>query len=275
MALFFKRRPGGANPPSSMRRAITTLFARGDDRAVLTPPTQSAEMAELRADLERMRHAVAESDRRLNEALEHQAELTRELHHRVKNNLQIIISLLTLQARRIHDPAARKVLDQARVRIHALALVHRLLYEEGEAADINARVLSEQLCQQLRTNFSVRSNIALNCDADEFAMPIPIAMPYTLLIVELVSNALHYAFVDGRAGQINMVLREHAGGANLHVGDDGIGTAAIPLDSGSGIQLVHAFAGQLGGTLHLTSKLGAGVQADLEMRWPQQRAAIF
>ena len=175
----------------SLAESAGSLAAESADAATVSD--QSAELAALRANLAFQTRAVAEVEQRLAEALALQADLARELHHRVKNNLQIVISLLTLQARRVEDPAARHVLDQARVRIHAIALVHRLLYEDGETDEINARLLTQRLCHELHANFGNRPAIELACDADDFAIPIPVAMPFTLLIVELVSNALREA----------------------------------------------------------------------------------
>ncbi len=240
-------------------------FAGGDYRR--RPVTFSEAPREIRsvaAALYRMSSAVGERDRRLRDSLERQRLLARELHHRVKNNFQMVMSLLSLQSSRLEDAGARQAIDQARRRIGALALVHRQLYDTGELASISSRELLDALCQQLQPGAD--SGIRLVCDFDDIPVDIDTAVPLTLWIVEAVNNAVHHAFPETRDGTVTVRFRS-AATMRLTVEDDGIGPGSLgngdTAGVGHGLRLIRALATQLGGETSLVQRAEGGSLATL------------
>src|ERR1019366_4907569 len=149
-------------------RRLATQFA-GGDFTVEPARFEGAplEFGLLSTDLYAMASAIAARDRELQAALKAKTALTHDIHHRVKNNLQIVSSLLNLQASKISDPAARDALGQTRARIGALAQIHRLLYEESHDSDhgaVNIANLLTALCSQLRAFHPGQTAVHLLCD---------------------------------------------------------------------------------------------------------------
>lgn len=222
-----------------------------------------AGMVELSRDLDNLAQLIAERER-VRIALAH------EVHHRVKNNLQIITSLLNMQAARIANPAAREALGQTRARIGALALIHRILYEQddlGSEGSLDIARLIRELCAQFRVWNRDRTGIAFSCDASPADVPLDSALPLALFAVEAVTNAYAYAFPDGRAG--TLILRYSLSGegdAALSVCDNGVGYDSASATNAMGHQLMNAFAHQLGGRVETTSSAASGTEVRLAYR---------
>jgi len=173
----------------------------------------------------------------------------REIHHRVKNNLQIVASLLNLQASRIRQPEARAEFASARDRVRALATLHRHLYLQGEVHTIDMPAFLIELCGQLfqAMGETAGRRIQLKIEAAPLQMNSDQAVPLSLVV--------KYAFPQGRTGTIRVCLTSNSEHADLVVEDDGVGipagkgeTEAGPRD-GIGITLIRGFARQLGATL--------------------------
>lgn len=199
-------------------------------------------------------------EERLGKAEAKQELLIKEIHHRVKNNLQIIASLLNLQANRIRQPEARAEFTSARDRVRALATLHRYLYSEGELHTLNMRSFLEELCGQLFQAIGEKEGrrIRLEIEAPEIVMSTDQAVPLALVVTEAVSNAIKYAFPGGRSGVVSVKLAEETPGiATLVIEDDGVGIPAgraeteTGIRDGLGIQLIRGFARQLGATLEV------------------------
>ena len=197
-----------------------------------------------------------------------QRALALEVNHRVKNNLQIVTSLLNMQASQIENPESRAALNQARTRIGALALIHRIIYEQNEGgehgtADV-ARLMPE-LCAQLRGWYSDRSEIEFSCHASSYAVPLDSALPLVLLAVEAVTNAYAYAFPNGRHGtvELHFVVSENDA-AMLSIIDNGIGFEPELMQKSMGRKLMNGFAHQLGGRLAITSSPQTGTEVRLD-----------
>ncbi|HEV7233773.1 MAG TPA: sensor histidine kinase, partial [Sphingorhabdus sp.] len=231
------------------------------------------ELREVSDDLHDMAEVIETRTNELTDALAAKTELTREVHHRVKNNLQIVISLLTMQSARMNDDGAKIALKQTRARIQALALIHRLTYDQhnsGDEASVMAQPLLSQLCSQLGHAYRDRRRIEMSCIADDYAMSIDAALPFALFVVEAVTNSYRHAFADGK-GRIEVSFVLDGLSACLSVKDDGIGYDTGPVGRAElGTELMQGFAGQLGGELTLASTPGAGSFAVL--RFPAQRA---
>jgi two-component sensor histidine kinase len=219
-----------------------------------TPPREVRDLALSFAEATR---SLAEQSEKLRLAAEKQDLLIREIHHRVKNNLQIVASLLNLQASRIRLPEARAEFASARDRVRALATLHRHLYSEGELSSINMRSFLKELCGQLFDAMGERlgGRISLTIEATELELSSDQAVPLSLIVTEAVSNALKYAFPNGRAGHVAVFLSAAEGMATIVIQDDGVGIPAGRAETetgtrdGLGIQLIRGFSKQLHGTL--------------------------
>jgi two-component sensor histidine kinase len=196
--------------------------------------------------------------------------LALEVHHRVKNNLQIVTSLLNMQASRIENPAAREALGQTRARIGALALIHRILYEhddDSSQATIEIARLISELCAQFRMWNCNRREIVFSCESSAVAVPLDSAMPLALFAVEAVTNAYAYGFPEGRAGTVALhFIVNGEDDAVLSVTDNGIGFDIASNDQSMGRQLMNGFAQQLGGEISIVSSPETGTDVRLEYR---------
>lgn len=221
--------------------------------------------------------ALAEREQQLRLAIEQQELLMQEIHHRVKNNLQIIASLMNLQASRIRLPEAKREFQSARDRIRALATLHRHLYAHGDLHTINMRSFLHELCDQLLQAIGEApgGRIQLDIEAPELQISSDQAVPMALIVTEAVSNAAKYAFPDGRPGHIQVRLTTEGNRALLVIEDDGVGIPAGPAQTetgvrdGIGLHLIRGFARQLGG--HLTVTQDHGTRYTLELLVVRER----
>ncbi|GAA4493761.1 sensor histidine kinase [Gluconacetobacter tumulicola] len=208
--------------------------------------------------------SLARDERRLARAAVRQELLLKEMHHRVKNNLQIVASLLNLQANRIRQTEAREEFAQARDRVRALATLHRYLYAEGELFSMNMEHFVTELCSQIMqaAGHAGGGRLDLSVHAATLELEPDQAVPLALIITEIVSNAIKHAFADGRRGTISVRLeRVEPSQARLDIADDGIGLAggyrlSGEERSGIGMQLIRGFARQLGGSLKIIEEDG-------------------
>jgi two-component sensor histidine kinase len=206
--------------------------------------------------------ALREREQELTTALRQRDLLMAEIHHRVKNNLQIVASLLSLQAERLRNDAARTEFAVARDRIQALATLHRHLYANQAFERVSLRPFLEELARQLSEALGAghASGIAIRIDADDIALGPDESISLALLLTEVVSNSMRHAFPDGRAGTIAITLRVDGNEALLRVADDGVGLdVAERVGDGLGLQLIHGFASHLGGVAEITGSAGTCV----------------
>jgi len=154
--------------------------------------------------------------------------LLQETHHRVKNNMQIISSLLNLQSTYIKDRTCTKILKDSQNRIRAMALVHEKLYSSDNLANINFNEYVTALTQNLFHSYGVNTGrIKLKLETEKIPFDIDTAIPCGLIINELVSNAIKHAFPDGKEGEIVITLRSRDESIDLIISDNGIGIPDI------------------------------------------------
>lgn len=187
--------------------------------------------------------------------------LLREIHHRVKNNLQIISSMLNLQADRSADPDAREVFHESEVRIRAMALVHEQLYRSGDLAHVDLQGYLAMLADQVIRYFG-RSDCQVDVRVDASVRDVNVdqAIPIGLIVNELLANSIRHGFSRERGGLIEVRIAATAAGRRLSVRDNGAGfPAGLEIDDSDslGLKLVQALAGQLGGTVSMRSNDGA------------------
>jgi two-component sensor histidine kinase/HAMP domain-containing protein len=177
--------------------------------------------AELRASEERLR----ESEAQIRKSLSEKETLLRELHHRTKNNMGVIIALLELQALDIDDARLNDAIAETTGRIRSMALVHQKLYEARDLSHINLREYIEELALLLTASYLVPpARLSTIHELEDISVLIDTAIPCGLILNELISNALKYAFPGGRKGEIRLELRKLEGGEiRLRVSDDGVG----------------------------------------------------
>ena len=200
-------------------------------------------------------------------SLREKETLLMEIHHRVKNNLQVTSSLLKLQADRIADESAQRALREGQGRIRSMALVHELLYRSKDLANVNLGEYARDLTRQLLRSHGVDpSRVRVETRLVAVPLPIDVAVPCGLILNELVSNALKHAFPDGRHGSIVIELRRGEEFDELVVRDNGIGMpAGFDGLTGStlGIHLVQTLAQQIDGRLSTHSNGGTEVRLDI------------
>jgi two-component sensor histidine kinase len=236
---------------------------RGDQARFANAPH---EIAELSANLHSMAEVIDKRNKDLTEALQAKTALTREVHHRVKNNLQIITSLLTLQAGRLNNRVAKDVLAQTRSRISALALIHRLLYEQdngNEQGEVAINVMIGELCSQLRASHRAVRGVEFSCQASDQPVLLDHAVPLALFVVEAVTNAFRHAFEESKAGLIRLEFDRDGDDAVLTISDNGKGYPATQEPGQMGTELMRGFASQVDGQLSIDSRLGGGTRVTL------------
>jgi PAS domain S-box-containing protein len=199
-------------------------------------------------------------EERLKAALHEKEVLLKEIHHRVKNNLQIIASLLSLQSDQLKDPDDLVLFEDTQHRVKSMALIHESLYRTGDLARFNFARYIDGLCTDLLQSYgNGASHIRLQTELDELIFDVDTAVPCGLILNELLTNALKYAFPNGHPGDITIGLRADTGQVTLSVRDTGIG---LPTDldfrhtESLGLQLVTMLTEQLGGTITLSRNCG-------------------
>lgn len=201
--------------------------------------------------------ALGRREEELRAALASRDLLMAEIHHRVKNNLQIVASLLNLQAGRVRTAEARAAFATARDRVRALATLHRHLYTHSDFETIALGTFLEELCGQLFEALGEvpGERITLGVAAADIVLGSDEAVPLALIITEAVTNALKYAFPDGRSGSVAVGVCHDGETLTLTIRDDGVGidagqqSEAAEQSGGLGTMLIEGFARQLGATL--------------------------
>jgi len=200
----------------------------------------------------------------LKASLQEKDVLLREIHHRVKNNLQAVSSLLNLQAHTIRDPRTRAYFRDSQDRIQTMALIHEKLYQSGNLAQIDfAEYVHDLATSVVRSSRVGQGHLALKFSTENVFFPIATAIPCGLLLHELLSNCVRHAFPDNRSGIIEVTLHRNPQRTYvLIVCDNGVGLPPdldVRTTASLGLRLVHVLAEQLHGTLMFESHQGTCV----------------
>lgn len=210
------------------------------------------------------------AEQRIKDALRQKDLLLREVHHRVKNNLQVVHSLLDLQAMKVKDPEVISALRDSQNRVRSMSLIHQTLYQSTNVAQVDFnQFLSELMVGLTEAYRSATGRVDIHVQAKDVRLPINEAIPCGLIINELVSNALKHGFADGRSGAIWITLEREGKQVMVQVANDG---ATIPEGhdlrrTGSlGLQLVNLFTRQLRGKLDVqrANPVSFTIRFDLE-----------
>lgn len=214
----------------------------------------------------------------LENALQEKTVLLNEVHHRVKNNLQVISSLLNLQATHASDPRLRNILAESQSRVRAMALTHQLLYERKDFSRIDLGEYLDRLTQLLLSSYREDSaRIALRCvlPGEPQFLDLERAVPCGLIVNELVTNAFKHAFPAGRGGAVQIELTAVGAELDLAVSDDGVGLPEgfdLAGVTSLGLQLVPLLADQLRGRFTVASGEGARFALRFPLALPTRRS---
>jgi len=231
---------GSATPHSFSQEEKDLLFAMGSEVGAIITKLQT--------------------DEALRESLKERETLLKEIHHRVKNNMQIVSSLLSMQAAQATEPETVDMLNECQRRITSMALIHEKLYRSDSFTDINFADYVESLTDELlRMNRVDPNTVRITKDIENVQFDVDTAIPCALIVNELVSNCLKHAHLDARTGEIAIALHRINGTYELTVADNGVGFPAdldFQTTDSLGMQLVTALVNQLDGTITLDRAKG-------------------
>jgi two-component sensor histidine kinase len=194
--------------------------------------------------------------------------LMKEIHHRVKNNLQIISSLLDLQSHSIKDSLAYEAIKEGKNRVQSMALIHQNLYGERSIQSINIKEYIHDLSEGLITSYNIKPGIIkVNMDIDDLNLDVDTVIPLGLILNELISNSLKHAFKNGQQGEIQITLKESDNLLHLIVKDNGQGFSSdtnFISSTSFGMKLIKSFSMKLKAKLKMSNENGACVALDIQ-----------
>jgi two-component sensor histidine kinase len=198
--------------------------------------------------------------------------LLREIHHRVKNNLQVISSLLNLQSKSIQDSKAAQAIKEGRNRVNSMSLIHQNLYQHENLMGMDVGLYIEQLSKNLFESYTINPDrIKFITHVDSITLDVDTLIPLGLIVNELISNALKHAFPDDRQGILEVTIKEDGGNFHLEVSDNGIGMENLKpatFHTSFGMQMIEAFAQKLKAKLEIRNDHGFRVSLHI----PKQAA---
>jgi len=193
--------------------------------------------------------------------------LMKEIHHRVKNNLQVISSLLDLQSMTIADNQASETVKEGKKRVQSMALIHQNVYNDGNIKGIKTKAYISNLLQSLCDSYNnTNDKVKIKTDIDDLNLDVDTMIPLGLVLNELVSNSLKYAFLDGRKGELSIVLRKEPKHLLLKVSDNGTGYPEgtnVRDGKSFGMKMIRAFAQKLKAKLDIYNSNGAVVEMQI------------
>ena len=195
--------------------------------------------------------------------------LLKEIHHRVKNNLQTVSSLLSLQSSFISDPAALDAVQESKNRVASMALIHQKLYQGENLAAVEMRDYFNTIGSNIKNSFgSLAADINVNIEMLDLELDVDTAVPIGLITNELVTNSIKYAFKESRKGNISIQLKQSANGLfQLSVSDDGLASKdGQNLNRGFGSMLIELLTKQLGGELKMIKDRGTTTVIDFHVQ---------
>ena len=260
--------------PAQLREANSALTKQVHERM-----QAEEKVRQLNADLERRvterTSALEKANKELSQALRDKEVLLMEVHHRVKNNLQVITNLLSLQARTLDDPLLVEAFNAGLSRVFTMARVHEALYRSEHAGMLDLHQYLEGLVQDVSSfhqsdGFTTVVRLLANAS---LKLPLDKITPIALIVNELLTNAFRHGFKERQSGTIVIDLHVEAGSARLEIADDGVGLAPERRQSSKslGLRLVELMVGQIEGTLDITARPSGGTR--VIVTWPVQETA--
>jgi len=207
------------------------------------------------------------SDSSVKTLLAEKMLILKEVHHRIKNNMNTVSSLLSLQAQTVSEPSAVSVLLDARGKIQSMGLLYDKLYKASDFTNLSVKEYLPALVDEVIANFPNANNVKVEILADDFVLDAKRLQPLGLIINELLTNIMKYAFYGREAGLITVSATNVAGHISISVQDDGIGmpeSVSFENSSGFGLQLVHALTQQLKGTTRIERNSGTKIELEFD-----------
>jgi two-component sensor histidine kinase len=246
--------------------------ARGESVALEGPPTWAPEMVSVAARVNEMAAAIVSREQELKAGLEQRDHMLREIHHRVKNNLQMISSLLNLQAGEIRSPRIRRFFGDAQNRVLTLSILHRHLYERSSWSLVDFQQFISDLVRQIsvarpgierpQPRYTIRAPI--------MAVGPDIAIPVGLIVTEAVSRALNHDFTAVAVPEVRIEAHEKGEEVELAIEDNGLDQAAANAPRGNfGLTLIRGLAMQLGGEVEMAPRPGGGTRVIVSFPMPR------
>jgi len=225
------------------------------------------ELRVLIAEVRGMEAAVEEREAQLTDMVRQRDTLLREVHHRVKNNMQIVSSLLSLQKASLKDEEAAAALTESSSRIQALALTHEILYRGEQFSRLDLGDYLRELCSYLFSAYDAPA-VSFSLGGARITLDPDRAIPLGLIVTEIVSNSLKHAFRGGRTGTVTIELTEEGEDIHIRVADDGPGFAPAAENRTLGLLLVDTLVDQLQGTLLRSTEAGTAYDIRLKRVGP-------
>ena len=199
--------------------------------------------------LEAKQREISAKNQQLEKLLRENEWLLREVHHRVKNNLQIVTSLLGSQSARLHDEAAVNAVLESQHRVQSMALIHQKLYKSNSVSAVDLQDYVGDMIDYLRDTIKPGQSVVFDVRVEQITLDVAQAVPVGLILNEVITNSIKHAFPGAATGRISVVISRLPGGLlSLHISDNGIGLPPDldPLDSaGFGMRLIRGLAGDL------------------------------
>jgi two-component sensor histidine kinase len=211
-----------------------------------------------------------ETNKRKNRLLKKQNDekefLLKEIHHRVKNNLEVVSSLLSLQSEQVGDSKVADAMQKSQLRVHSMSMIHQKLYQGKSFSSIEMKEYFKSLGDYIVDIYGASERIHIDCEMKKLELDVDTAIPIGLIVNELFTNALKYAFPDNRNGLIKISLIESGNQLQLEVSDNGIGKNYHGKMEGTGFgtQLVELLTRQLEGKMSLSVKKGTAVSFEFQ-----------
>ncbi|MCB0669817.1 MAG: tetratricopeptide repeat protein [Saprospiraceae bacterium] len=216
----------------------------------------------------RLNRRIKRQNKLIEKSLSEKETLLKEIHHRVKNNLQVISSILSLQSKAEMDPNVVSALKLGQDRVRSMALIHQNLYEEDNLTGIDVKQYFEKLIRSLFHTYNISpGRINLTTKIEDLHLDVETMIPLGLIVNELITNSLKYAFPDHRSGNISVTIKEENNVLLLKVCDDGIGMDPTILKIAKktfGYRLINTFRQQLKSTLDITGSEGTTVVMEIK-----------
>ncbi len=194
--------------------------------------------------------------------------LLKEIHHRVKNNLEVVSSLLALQSAQVDDPNVKDAMQEGQNRVQSIGIVHQKLYQGENLAAVEMKDYFVNLSDSILDSFGADDRVTIECAMNQLELDIDTAVPLGLIVNELLTNALKYAFPDGRKGNIEIKLeKKDESTLRLRIADNGVGKSGnVVHGTGFGGQLVSLLTRQLNGELKEEVKGGTIVHFEFKVK---------
>ena len=215
----------------------------------------------------RQRNKIAKEKKRSDLLLMDKELLLKEIHHRVKNNLEVVSSLLALQSAQIDDPNTKEAMQAGQNRVHSIGIVHQKLYQGTNLGAIEMKDYFINLSESILDSFGAEKRVTIECAMDQLDVDIDTAVPLGLIVNELLTNTLKYAFPEGQNGKVLIKLQKRKDGVlQLQVSDNGVGKSGLTHGTGFGGQLVSLLTQQLSGSMREEIKNGTSIYFEFNLK---------